>query len=312
MWGVDVPLHVLRYFCVLADELHFGNAAKALNISAPSLSQQISRLEKTVGVQLFDRNPRRVTLTAAGLELLPLARRVRDDHDEVIRWARARQKRPESDLLRVGMIAAGAGALTTAILTQAVQRMPTVRFEMRRLGFFDTTDELLADRVDVVFAPGPIETDDRVRVEPLWSEPRVLVVPATHRLAGRSSISIAETRDEVFLGASGGDPAIVDWWVVDPRPDGSHPRRGPVADDIDGLLELCAAGVGVNIAAESAASHYRRAELAFIPIDDIEPATILLCSLERSSNAAVRVFQDIAAELAPGLSPSPSNPSPSL
>jgi DNA-binding transcriptional LysR family regulator len=112
-------------------------------------------------------------------------------------------------------------------------------------------------------------------------------------------VSILETSDEVFLGASGGNPAILDWWLVDPRPDGSHPRRGPVADDVEGLLELCAAGVGINIAAASAASHYGREELAFIPIDDIEPATILLCSLARPTNPAVRTFVAIAAELAP-------------
>lgn len=299
---MDVPLHVLRYFCVLADTLHFGNAAKALNISAPSLSQQISRLERTLDVQLFERNPRQILLTSAGEELLPLARRVRDDHDDLLRWARARQRRGEENVLRVGMVAAGAGALTTAILTSAVQRMPTVRFEMRRLGFFETNAELVADRVDVVFVPSPIDSDERVRIEPLWSEPRVLVVPTTHRFATRASISILETTDEIFVSASGGDPAIVDWWLVDPRPDGSHPKRGPVADDIDGLLELCAAGVGVNIASASAASHYRREELAFIPISDILPATIMICSLLRPANSAVRVFESIAAELAPPLS----------
>jgi DNA-binding transcriptional LysR family regulator len=298
---MDVPLHVLRYFCVLADELHFGKAAKALNISAPTLSQQISRLERMIDLQLFERNPRRVVLTAAGAELLPLARRVRDDHDEVLRWARSKHAQPDTDLLRIGMVAAGAGALTTAILTSAVQRMPMVRFEMRRLGFFDTTDELVAGRVDVVFAPSPIDTDNRVRMEPLWAEPRVLVVPITHSLAGRSSIGILETSDEIFLGASGGSAGILDWWLVDPRPDGSHPTRGPVADDIEGLLELVAAGVGVNIASASAASHYRREELAFIPIDDIEPATILLCSLAHPTNPAVRLFESIAAELAPPL-----------
>jgi DNA-binding transcriptional LysR family regulator len=298
---VDVPLHVLRYFCVLADELHFGNAAKLLNISAPSLSQQISRLERMIDLQLFDRTPRKVVLTEAGLELLPLARRVRDDHDQVLRWARSKHANADSDLLRVGMVAAGAGALTTAILTSAVQRMPSVRFEMRRLGFFDTAEELNAGRVDVVFAPSPIDSDDRLRIEPLWTEPRVLVVPVTHPLAGRSSISIMETADEAFLGASGGNSAILDWWLVDPRPDGSHPRRGPVADDIEGLLELVAAGVGVNIASASAASHYRREEIAFIPIDDIEPATILLCSLASPTNPAVRIFESIAAELAPPL-----------
>jgi len=299
---MDIPLHVIRYFCVLADELHFGKAAAALSISAPSLSQQISRLERTIGTQLFERTPRNVTLTAAGAELLPLARRVRDDHDDVLRWAESLGSSAGDEVLRIGLIAAGAGALTTAILSAAVQRMPTMRLEMRRLGFFDTRTELLEGRVDVVFGPAPFDTDDRIITDPLWSEPRVLVAPSTHPLAGRDSISIDEIADDVFVSASGGPPEVLDWWLVDPRPDGSHPRRGPVADDFEGLLELVAAGVGVNIASASAATHYGREGLSFVRIRDIEPSTILLCSLKRPASAAVPAFTAIAKELAPPLS----------
>jgi DNA-binding transcriptional LysR family regulator len=300
---MDIPLHVIRYFCVLADELHFSKAAAALNISAPSLSQQISRLERQLGTPLFERTPRKVTLTAAGSELLPLARRVRDDHDDVLRWAESlADDSSGGELLRIGMVAAGAGSLSTAILTSAVQRMTTVRLEMRRLGFFNTVEELLEGRVDVVFAPAPLDHDERILAEPLWSEPRVLVVPTSHPLADRESISIADTADETFVSASGGVPEILDWWLVDPRPDGSHPRRGPVADDFEGLLELVAAGVGVNIASAAAALHYRRDGLSFVRIRDIEPATILLCSLKRPSTPAVHAFTTIAKQLAPPLS----------
>jgi DNA-binding transcriptional LysR family regulator len=307
---VDVPLHVLRSFCVLAEELHFTRAAELLSISAPSLSQQISKLESTIGEKLLERSPRRVVLTEAGVELLPLARRVVADHEEVLVWARGRRDDAGTELLRVGMVAAGAGALTTAILTSAVQRMPAVRFEMRRLGFFDAAEALLAGRVDVVFTPGPIPSDERLDVAPLWSEQRVLVVPRDHALAGRDSVSITETNGLLFVRASGGTPAILDWWLADPRPDGSHPRRGPVADDVEGLLELVAAGVGVNISAASAASHYRRDELAFVPIRDIEPAEILLCSVRGSTTPAVLAFREIAAELAAATARQPAKESP--
>ena len=299
---MDIPLHVIRYFCVLADELHFSKAAAVLNISAPSLSQQISRLEKTIGTPLFERNPRKVTLTAAGAELLPLARRVRDDHDDVLRWAENAAGGGEPEVLRIGLIAAGAGALTTAILSAAVQRMPDLRVEMRRLGFFDTARELLDGRVDVVFAPSPLPSDDRIVADPLWSEPRVLVVPSSHPLADRDAVSIDEVADEVFVSASGGIPEILDWWLVDPRPDGSHPTRGPVADDFEGLLELVAAGTGLNIAGASAATYYGREGLRFIRIRDIEPSTILLCSLKRPASPAVHAFRAIAKEMAPPLS----------
>jgi DNA-binding transcriptional LysR family regulator len=106
-----------------------------------------------------------------------------------------------------------------------------------------------------------------------------------------------ETAAEIFVTAGGGAPEVVDWWVVDPRPDGSRPRRGPTADSVEGLLELVAAGAGVNIAGESASTHYRREELAYIRIDDIEPATIVLCSLNDTRNPMVQTFRETALSL---------------
>ncbi|MFH8250158.1 LysR family transcriptional regulator [Microbacterium sp. B2969] len=296
---MDVPVHVIRYFCVLAEELHFGRAAERLSITPPSLSQQISRLEQQLGVKLFDRSPRKVELTSYGRELLPLARRLQDDHDQVIAWGRSVRRDLEAPVLRVGVVAAGAGNLTAAAIATTLQKVPAARIEMRRLGFFDVADDLEAGRVDVVFAPWPLRLPPRVRVEPLWREPRVLVVPAGHRFADRESISILETSDEVFVAAAGGVPEVVDWWLVDPRPDGSRPRRGPTADSVEGLLELVAAGTGVNIAGESASRHYRRDELVYVLIDDIDPATIVLCSIVDTRNPMVPVFRETAMELSP-------------
>ncbi|WP_243075461.1 LysR family transcriptional regulator [Microbacterium sp. SS28] len=296
---MDVPIHVIRYFCVLAEELHFGRAAERLSITPPSLSQQISRLEQQLDVKLFDRSPRKVELTGYGRDLLPLARRVQDDHDQILAWARAVRRDQRTPLLRVGVVAAGAGALTTAAIAATMQAIPQARIEMRRLGFFDVAAELEAGRVDVVFAPSPMVLPPRIRVEPLWREPRVLVVPGGHALADRESVTILETNGEVFVAVAGGVPEVVDWWIVDPRPDGTRPRRGPTADSVDGLFELVAAGAGVNIAGQSASRQYRRDELAFVPITDIEPATIVLCSLSDSPNPMVKTFRETAEELSP-------------
>lgn len=293
---MDVPIHTLRYFCVLAEELHFAAAAARLNIAPPSLSQAIARLESTVGEPLFERTSRAVQLTEAGEALLPHARRAVDAHRDVIDWIGARHSTP-APVLRIGVVAAGAGPLTSRAIASAVQRIPGLRLEMRKVGFFDPQVELTAGRVDAVFAPAPLELDSElVTATPLWTEPRVLVTPADHPLAGRDAIGIEETRDETFVAVSGGDPRAVAWWLVDPRPDGSHPRVGPVAQDIDGILALVGAGMGVNIAAASAATHYRRAELAFVPITDIEPATILLCTRRRREPVVAAFVEVVEAE----------------
>ncbi len=293
---MDVPISALSSFCVLAEELHFGHAAARLRMASPSLSQQIARLESQLGVRLFDRTPRRVVLTEAGRELLPLALEVRRGHRAVLDWASARSGSAEQRL-RVGVVAAGAGELTTAVLAQAVQRMPRLRLEMRRLGFFDAPTELLAGTVDVAFAPAPLPLPPGVRAREVTQEGRVLVVARDHPLAGRSSVGIGELSDETFIAPAGGEKAVLDWWLVDPRPDGGHPRRGPVADDIEGILELCAAGVGVNIAAASVEGHYRRNQVAFIPIRDIPPASIVLLVLETRDEPEVLAFERIALEL---------------
>lgn len=294
-----MSIHVIRYFCVLAEELHFGRAAERLSITPPSLSQQISRLEHQLDVKLFNRSPRKVELTSHGRDLLPLARRVQDDHDQILDWARSVRRDQRTPLLRVGVVAAGAGALTTAAIAATMQAIPQARIEMRRLGFFDVAAELESGRVDVVFAPAPMLLPARIRIEPLWLEPRVLVVPAEHPLAARESVTILETNDEVFVAVAGGVPAVVDWWIIDPRPDGTRPRRGPTADSVDGLFELVAAGAGVNIAGQSASRQYRRDELAFVTISDIEPATIVLCSLSDSHNPMVKTFRETAQSLSP-------------
>lgn len=296
---MDVPIHVIRYFCVLADELHFGRAAARLNITPPSLSQQISRLEDQLDVRLFDRSPRKVELTSYGRDLLPLARRVKDDHDQLLAWAGTLRQTREAPHLRLGVVAAGAGGLTTQTISAMLLEVPDARIEMRRLGFFDVLDDLDSGKADVVFTPWPLHLPPRIRVERMWTEPRVLVVPTGHRFADRESVSIAETADETFIAAAGGDPDVVAWWLVDPRPDGSRPRRGPTADSVEGMLELVAAGAGVNIAADSARLHYRRAELVYVPISDIEPATIVLCTLADARNPMVQTFRRAARELSP-------------
>ncbi|NIZ91772.1 LysR family transcriptional regulator [Kineococcus rubinsiae] len=283
---MDVSTPALRCFVTLHEELHFGRAAQRLHVTTPSLSEQIARLEKRLGVPLFTRTSRSVRPTPAAAELLPLARAVLEAHEAVVGWAAARGG-DASGPVRVGVVAA-AGADVRAAVRPVVEARPGLVVGTRRLAFLEEAAALREGRIDVAFAPAPLPRPATgIRAVAVSRTPRVLVVPAGHRLAGRASVSVEETNDEVFLTVVTDDPATTGWWLVDPRADGSSPRRRPVVTDVEEVLDRCAAGEGLNIASAEVAQHYVRPGVVFVPLDDVEDATVLLCWRAQESDPAV-------------------------
>ncbi|MGY1625053.1 LysR family transcriptional regulator [Geodermatophilus sp. SYSU D00965] len=297
---MDLTAHALRYFVAAAEELHFARAAARLHLTPPSLSEQIARLEKRVQAPLFVRDPRGVSLTPAGAELLPLARAVVAAHDAVADWAAGRRT-AVAGTVRVGAFAASAAPLRTAVLGAAEAEHPGIRVATRRMGL----DHLLAGvrdgDVDVAYVPEPMP-DPLPGLRSLtvaWHR-RVLVLPADHPLAARAEVSIEETNDEVFISLAETTPEGNARWLVDPRADGSSPRRGPVATDVDELLDLCAAGKGLSIAAEPVTSHYTRPGVCFVPLGDVEAARFALVWRSDERDSAVLAYVALARRVAAG------------
>ncbi|RZJ24464.1 MAG: LysR family transcriptional regulator, partial [Haliea sp.] len=136
----------LRYFLVLAEELHFGRAARRLAISQPPLSLNIQQLEASVGARLFVRNSKSVQLTAAGRALVPAARALLDQAAQAASHARA-----VGDGMAGSLVIGFAGTLLYSGLPQIIERFQSqhaqVRLKLRELSSSEQLVELAHDRL---------------------------------------------------------------------------------------------------------------------------------------------------------------------
>ncbi len=192
-----MELRHLRYFSVLAEELHFGRAARRLSISQPPLSVAIRQLEESVGARLFERNSKEVRLTPAGDALRVSARRVLLQAEEAAIEARD-VALGSAGRLRIGFV----GAMLYRGLPQALRafqaKHPAVRITLSELNSGVQITELLNDRLDLGFAHTrrvPLELQHRL----LLSEPFVACLPVGHALARKRVLAPADLRHQPFV-----------------------------------------------------------------------------------------------------------------
>ncbi|GBU15752.1 LysR family transcriptional regulator [Polaromonas sp.] len=186
----------LRYFLVLAEELHFGRAARRLSISQPPLSLNIQQLEASIGARLFIRNSRQVRLTEAGVAFVPRARALLELAGEAARHARDVEQGIVGRL-QVGFV----GAMLYRGLPQMLRafqlRHPLLRLVLKELNSQDQLIALAHDQLDLGFVHTtriPTEMSHLL----LASEPLVCCLPTEHPLAGQRTVSLRLLQGEPF------------------------------------------------------------------------------------------------------------------
>jgi DNA-binding transcriptional LysR family regulator len=165
----------LRCFVVLAEELHFGHAAERLHMTQSPLSRQIQVLERILGVELFNRASRRVTLTLAGETFLQEARRIVRLSESAALAAR-RVWKGETGRISIGFTAVSGYVLLPQIVTRAAAELPGLELQLHELVSGDQLDALHSGLIDLALVRPPI---DRVRFDsaPLLLEPLLVALP---------------------------------------------------------------------------------------------------------------------------------------
>lgn len=176
-------------FVVVAEELHFGRAAERLHIVQSAVSQQIHRLERELGVELFDRSPRRVLLTEAGERLLPEARAVLAA-EERARAAVADLVSARGGTLRLGT-SDGLGDRLNTVLDEFARTAPHVQVELVAAPTKTRLDRVRAHQLDATFVRG-IDASPQLDFERVWTDTIMVALPARHPLAKADTIDLAD------------------------------------------------------------------------------------------------------------------------
>ncbi|SDJ82906.1 DNA-binding transcriptional regulator, LysR family [Nonomuraea maritima] len=287
-------LRQLRYFVAVAEESSYTRAAERLLVSQQSLSQQIALLERMLGAKLFDRDTRGTSLTAIGALFLPEARAVLDRADEAVNVV-ARAVRGEVGSLRLAFLATTTNHLLPPIVRTVRRRLPGIRLTTEWTTIADLVEGVLKGRYDVAFTRPPLVAGLETRT--LISEPVCAVLPEDHPLAGRSELTLGELAGER--------------WVLTPRSswqpwhdafDRSFRTAGFTPDvvqrdaNVQGLLGLVAAGVGITRLARSARD-LRRTGVVFVPLAGEFVPTEMVWSSGNTS-PALHGLLDVVTELA--------------
>ncbi len=292
----------LRYFTVVAEELHFGRAAEVLGIAQPPLSQSVQRLERELDVELFDRSRRKVELTAAGRLLLDQAH---------VLLAGEQRMRALMHMVRdgkLGTLRAGVPPETPARTLQALLRrlageVPGLEVDLHEL----TTEEqlrMLADaQLDIGLVHHPVDAPD-LRLGPASWVRLGVVLPRAAPLAGRTELALAELAGhDLIMPPRATAPGWHDHVLDVCRRHAFTPIRIRHARNPEFLFGLVLAGHGVAFEPESAARREPRVVWRPVTGNPLLRSTSAAWPAQSPHPAAERFAEIAAATLTEATSP---------
>jgi DNA-binding transcriptional LysR family regulator len=292
-----MELRVLRYFVALAEELHFGRAARRLGMTQPPLSQAIAGLEGELGVRLLERTRRRVALTHAGATFLEEARATLARAGQAVELAR-RAQRGEVGRLAVGYLAATAYTLLPLVLRDFMRGFPGVRLELRELTLPQQVGALLKGDIEVGLLRPPV-AEAELAAETILAEPFVLALPARHPLTALRRVPARRLAGEPFIMFPR-QPGLVfhDLVMGFCLRNGFTPRVAQEANQTHTVVGLVSAGIGVALVPAST-QRIGLAGVAYRPLRERTPESRTAVAWRRDNASPVlAAFRDVARRVA--------------
>jgi DNA-binding transcriptional LysR family regulator len=293
-----LDLRQLRYLVAVADEGGIRRASRQLHLTQPSLSQALRELEAELGVELIRRRARGAELSEAGVEFVEYARDILD-RAAAAQGAMRRRAEQRSSTLRVGLLAGiiAAGELTAPILQRFQEARPDVDVQLSDIGCFDQAMPLRNGEVDVALVRTPISDRD-IHLTPLATDPRLILVGATHDLAGVDRVDIEDVLDERTVPVVAPEDFAAFWHADDHR---GRPNTDPTLAPVRTVADLqfgVATGRAIMFAASVTARVLPNGLVRPVEVTGLSRSLIAAARLRADNRQVVRDFIEAALETA--------------
>lgn len=244
-----MELRQLRYFIEVAEREHVTEAAEHLHVAQSAVSLQISKLEAELGVVLFERVGRNVKLTAIGEVFLYHIKKAMKN----LEYAKEKIDEyldPEKGTIKIGYPTSLASYLLPTVVSAFKTKQPKVAFHLRQGSYTSLIDSVKSGDIDLAFI-GPVPArDPELNTHILFTESISALLPSTHPLASRKSVSLGELREDDFVLFPRG--YVLREMAIDAcKQSGFSPKITSEGEDMDAIKGLVSAGIGVSLLPES-------------------------------------------------------------
>jgi len=292
-----MELRQMRYFVAVAEELHFGHAAKRLRIAQPALSRQIQVLEKELLVQLLARNRRRVQVTPAGQVFLDRARLILARTEDAV-LAAQRASGGVSGTLNLGFVGSATYDVLPAVLRAFRVSAPQVELTLSEMTVHAQLEALIEKRIDVGLLRLPARTAGLV-FRTISREPLLVALPSAHPLARLPAVRLSALAGEPFvLYPDHPRPSWTEFVVGLCQQAAFRPIVAQRTVEIQTTLSLVAAGIGLSIVPECVGNILRN-DVVFRRLTGVRVRTELLAAFrEDEASPVVKTFLKVLRQVA--------------
>ncbi|MYN06556.1 LysR family transcriptional regulator [Pseudoduganella aquatica] len=291
-----IELRQLRYFSLVAKELHFRRAAELAFVTQPALSQQIAKLEQTVGVELLRRDRRGVELTPAGVVLRDELDTMFDQMERALRLTRE-AGHYRSCALSIGLVEYTNLVFIPPALIRLQALYPNMRVQRHEMSSVLQADALQKHSIDVGFGVqvAPLPEDGSLLAQPIFDSSWAVLVREDAPLAARASVTVDDLRSErLIMFERGVNTVLYDRMVDACRERGFTPNFVYQTSQAQMGMSLVSQGMGTMVGTTYVFSA-PPAGLVVLPVADMPPLQVQVFSRSGEDRPLILEFIELVA-----------------